>query len=415
LSRRRIVLLLCLVAVVAAAAGLYRHYGASAPTSARQAKGGASGAGPAVPVTTALAQIEDFAIRRRTIGIIESPAIVLVKSRIESQVLEQHVKDGALVKKGDLLFTLDDREIQAVIARNEAQLAKDQASVIRTNADEQRYRQLSASNAGSRQQLDQAIADHKIALATVEADEAQLRSDRLRLKYTRIEAPIGGRIGAVRISPGNLVSANDPTGLVTITQIRPIRVTFTLAERDLAALRKASLSLVPVVVRVYAPGAVEPRADGVLDFVDSAVDSASVTIAAMALFGNETLELWPGMYVDVEIDLDVREKTVMIPTVAIQSGQQGPFVFEVKPDGRAEMRKIEVVGNEGTRAALVSGVSDGERVIVEGQMRLTDGTRVAEVTPGGGPRAGDAAGPKSAPGAKSAPDGAGASRPKAKP
>jgi membrane fusion protein, multidrug efflux system len=408
LSRRRIVLLLCLVAVVAAAAGLYRYYGSSAPTPARQAKGGGSGTSPAVPVTTALAQIEDFAIRRRTIGIIESPATVVVKSRIESQVLEQHVKDGTLVQKGDLLFTLDDREIQAVIARNEAQLAKDQASVIRTSADEQRYRQLSASNAGSRQQLDQAIADHKIALATVEADEAQLRSDRLRLEYTRIEAPIGGRIGAIRITPGNLVSANDPTGLVTITQIRPIRVSFTLAERDLAALRKASLSLVPVVVRVYAPGAAEPLATGALDFVDSAVDTASGTIAAKALFGNETLELWPGMYVDVEIDLDVRPKTVMIPTVAIQSGQQGPFVFVVKPDGRAEMRRIELVGNEGTRAALVSGVNDAERVIVEGQMRLTDGTRVAHVSGGGGSI-------RDAAGAKSAPDGAGASRPKAKP
>jgi multidrug efflux system membrane fusion protein len=404
-NRRRIAVLLCLAAALAATAGLYRYYGASVPTAARPAKGSATAGGPAVPVTTALAQVEDFAIRRRTIGIIESPAIVLVKSRIESQVLEQHVKDGTLVKKGDLLFTLDDREIQAVIARNEAQLAKDRASVIRTAADEQRYRQLSASNAGSRQQLDQAIADHKIALATVEADEAQLRSDRLRLEYTKIEAPIGGRIGAIRISPGNLVSANDPTGLVTITQIRPIRVTFTLAERDLAALRKASLSLVPVVVRVYAPGIDEPLATGVLDFVDSAVDTASGTIAAKALFGNETLELWPGMYVDVEIDLDVRPKTVMIPTVAIQSGQQGPFVFAVKPDGRAEVRKVELVGNEGTRAALVSGVSGGERVIVEGQMRLTDGARVSDVSAAAGRpegrRAGDAA----------APDAAGPSRP----
>jgi multidrug efflux system membrane fusion protein len=413
LSRRRIVLLLCLVAVLATAAGLYRFHGAAGPTATRPAKGGATAGGPAVPVTTALAQVEDFAIRRRTIGIIESPAIVLVKSRIESQVLEQHVKDGALVKKGDLLFTLDDREIQAVIARNEAQRAKDQATVIRTSADEQRYRQLSASNAGSRQQLDQAMADHKIALANVEADEAQLRSDRLRLDYTKIEAPIGGRIGAIRISPGNLVSANDPTGLVTITQIRPIRATFTLAERDLAALRKASLSLVPVEVRVYAPGTAEPLATGALDFVDSAVDTASGTIAAKALFGNETLELWPGMYVDVEIDLDVRPKTVMIPTVAIQSGQQGPFVFVVKPDGRAEMRRIELVGNAGTRAALVSGVNDGERIIVEGQMRLTDGARVSDVSPGAGRPEGRRAG--DAPGA-AAPDSAGAGRPaKAKP
>jgi multidrug efflux system membrane fusion protein len=345
---------------------------------------------------TAPAQVEDFPIRRRTIGIAESPATVVVKSRIESQVLEQHVKDGQLVAKGDLLFTLDDREVQAAIARDEAQLSKDRATVVRTAADEQRYRQLSASNAGSRQQLDQAIADHQIALATVAADEAQLRADQIRLGYTKVEAPIAGRIGAVRVTPGNLVSANDAAGLVTITQIRPIRVAFTLAERDLAALRKASLSLVPVDVRVYAPGVAEALATGALDFVDSAVDTASGTIAAKALFGNETLELWPGMYLDVEIDLDSRPGTVMIPTVAIQSGQQGPFVFVAKPDGRAEMRKVELVGNAGTRAALMSGVNDGERVIVEGQMRLTDGTRIAEAGPDGhrpeGRRSGGASG-----------------------
>jgi membrane fusion protein, multidrug efflux system len=381
-SRRRIVLFLCLIAALAATAGLYRHY--SAPgASATRPSGGRGGAGPAVPVITAPAQVEDFAIRRRTIGIAESPAIVVVKSRIESQVLEQHIKDGQLVAKGDLLFTLDDREIQAAIARDEAQLNKDRATVTRTLADEQRYRQLSASNAGSRQQLDQAVADYQIAIATVSADEAQLRANKIRLGYTKIEAPIAGRIGAVRVTPGNLVGTNDAAGLVTITQIRPIRVAFTLAERDLAALRKASLSLVPVDVRVYAPGAAEPLASGTLDFVDSAVDTSSGTIAAKALFGNETLELWPGMYLDVEIDLDTRPNTVMIPTVAIQSGQQGPFVFIAKPDGQAEMRRIELVGNEGARAALMSGVNDGERVVVEGQMRLVDGTRIAEAGPDG--------------------------------
>ena len=138
------------------------------------------------------------------------------------------------------------------------------------------------------------------------------------------------------MTPGNLVSVNDPTGLVTITQVRPIRVAFTLPERDLAALRKAYITKPPAVVRVYAPGASEPLATGELDFVDSIVDSTSGTIAAKAKFANENFELWPGMYVDVEIDLAVRPKTVMIPTVAIQSGQNGPFVFVAKagPEGR---------------------------------------------------------------------------------
>jgi multidrug efflux system membrane fusion protein len=369
-----------LIAVLAIAAGLYRFYNPTAATTIRASESGnaSKGGGVTAPVSTSPAQIGDFAVRRRTIGIIESPATVLVKSRIESQVAEQHVKDGQLVRKGDLLFTLDSLEIEALIARDEAQLAKDQATVIRTATDEERYKQLNASNAGSRQQFDQAMADHKIALAVVAADEAQLRSDHLRLGYTRIAAPIGGRIGAIRVTPGNLVGVNDPTGLVTITQIRPIRVAFTLAERDLPTLRKAARGETQAVVRAYLPGMTEPLATGALEFVDSAVDTASGTIAAKARFANDNFVLWPGMYVDVEIDLAVRPNTVTIPTVAVQAGQKGPFVFVVN-QGKAEMRPVEFAGTEGNRTALVSGVSAGERIIVEGQMRLTGGTAVAEV------------------------------------
>jgi multidrug efflux system membrane fusion protein len=369
-----------LIAVLAIAAGLYRFYNPTAATTIRASESGnaSKGGGVTAPVSTSPAQIGDFAVRRRTIGIIESPATVLVKSRIESQVAEQHVKDGQLVKKGDLLFTLDAREIEALVARDEAQLAKDQATVIRTATDEDRYRTLNASNAGSRQQLDQAMADHKIALAVVAGDEAQLRSDNLRLGYTKIGAPIGGRVGAIRVTPGNLVSVNDPTGLVTITQIRPIRVAFTLAERDLPELRKASRNETQAVVRAYLPGTSEPLATGVLEFVDSSVDTASGTIAAKARFANDNFVLWPGMYVDVEIDLALRPKTVMIPTVAVQSGQKGPFVF-VANQGKAEMRPVVFAGTEGNQTALVSGVNAGERIIVEGQMRLIGGTPVAEV------------------------------------
>jgi multidrug efflux system membrane fusion protein len=312
----------------------------------------------------------------------ESPATVVVKSRLESQVTEQHVRDGQLVHKGDVLFTLDDRVVKATVARDQAQMEKDQATADRTQLDLERYQRLSETNAASRQQLDQATADHKIALAVVEADKAQLRADNLKLDYTKIEAPIGGRLGTIRVTPGNLVSVNDPIGLVTITRIRPIRISFTLPERDLAALRKAYISKPPAVVRVFSPGASEPLATGELDFIDSLVDSSSGTIGAKAHFANDKFELWPGMYVDVEIDLAVRPDTVMIPTVAIQSGQNGPFVFVATPDKKAAMHKVELVGVEGDRTALASGVKQGDRVIVEGQMRLVDGARVTETAAG---------------------------------
>jgi len=384
MNNRRIVKRLALAAVlVATGLAAYHFYGPNRAAVTGKQRGGAGTVVASVPITTALVRVEDFAIRSRTIGILETLATVIVKSRIESQVLEQHVKDGQFVKKGDLLFTLDDREINATIARDEAQLQKDQATLTRTEADLERYQRLIQTNAAARQQLDQAIADRNSAQATVEADRAQLQTDHLRLGYTKIEAPIDGRIGAVRVTPGNLVSVNDSTGLLTITQIAPIRVAFTLAERDFAALRKALGQSVPAAVRVYVPGANEALATGQLNFVDSSVDSTSGTIAAKAVFANETLELWPGMYVDVEIDLDVRPNTALIPAVAIQSSQRGPFVFVANPDQKAEMRMIQVIAIEGDRAALGTGVKEGERVIVEGQMRLVDGARVTEVgTPG---------------------------------
>jgi multidrug efflux system membrane fusion protein len=395
LNGRRLIAIGLAAGLVAAAGYLLTRSGGH--DSSAQRRDGKSAAGSVMPVTTAPVQVEDFAIRRRTIGILESPATVVVKSRIESQVVEQHVKDGQLVRKGDLLFTLDDREVRAAIARDEAQIAKDQATVDKTQTDLERYQRLSLTNAAPQQQVDQATADHKIALANVEAAKAQLRTDSLRLNYTKIEAPIGGRVGAVRVTAGNLISANDPTGLLTITQVRPIRVSFTLAERDLPALRKAGRSKEPTAVRVFTPGAAEPLATGTLDFVDSAVDPASGTIAAKGKFANEKFELWPGMYVDVEIDLDVRPNTAMIPAVAIQSGQKGPFVFVVK-DAKAEMRAIELVGIEGNRAAIASGVNPGEQLVVEGQMRLANGARVVQVSSDGKPVGGGAPGAR-APGA----------------
>lgn len=170
-----------------------------------------------------------------------------------------------------------------------------------------------------------------------------------------------------------------------------------MAERDLTLLRKAYSADTPAVVRAYTPGDSKPLATGKLTFVDSTVDTTSGTIAAKAEFANEHFELWPGMYVDVEIDLAVRPDIVMIPAVAIQSGQQGPFVFVATPDNKASMRKVELLGVEGNLAALTSGVKDGENVIVEGQMRLTDGARINIVPPD--------AKPEAKPDAKTAPAG----------
>lgn len=381
--RRQTVVSIALLALIAAGLYGYRTFGERLGMSKGSAQSQAAGgprATPVISVVTVAAEQGTFPIRRRSIGLLESPAVVVIRSRIDSQMLEKHVTDGQLVRKGDLLFTLDDRELLAIIARNEAQLAKDEAARDRANADLKRTEELLAKNVAARQQLDEKIADAKAAEATISADKAQLDNDRVRLSYTKITAPITGRIGTIRVTPGNLVSSSDAQGLVTITQIRPIRVSFTLPERDLAALRAARSSKQPPVVRVYAAGGSTPLATGQLDFVDSSVDIATGTIMAKATFANQDFSLWPGQYVDVEVDLDTRPDTVSIPTVALQTSQKGPFVFVVKPDSTADMRVVEAIGIVDDRTAISAGLKPGERVVVEGQLRLANGVRVRDVT-----------------------------------
>ncbi len=381
--RRHILVILSIALLAAGGYAGYRHFaGKAAPASsaggpARQG-GSLGGAQAAIPVVSAAAEQGEFPVRRRSIGLLESPAVVTIRSRIDSQMLEKHVNDGQLVRKGDLLFTLDDRELKATIARNEAQLAKDEAARDRANADLTRTQELIARNVAARQQLDEKIADAKAAEATVEADKAQLENDRIRLGYTKITAPITGRIGVIKVTPGNLVSAGATEGLVTITQIRPIRVSFTLPERDLPALRASRRREPPPTVRVFAPNSDKPIASGELNFVDSSVDTATGTIMAKATFANDDFTLWPGMYVDVEVDLDTRQDVVSIPTVALQTGQKGPFVFVVGADGIAELRNVETGGTVADRTAIRSGLKQGERVVVEGQLRLANGARVRD-------------------------------------
>ncbi len=300
---RKLVLVSCLAAAAAGGVLLSRSYGAGEPVAPRQAR---NAEGFPAAIVTAAAQAGDMPVVKRAIGFVETPASVVIRSRIDSQMVEQHVVDGQFVRKGDLLFTLDDRDIKAQIAKDEAAVARDEALHTRSANDLSRYQQLIARNAGTQQQLDQATADERSTLATIQSDKATLEADRLKLSYTRILAPIDGRAGAVQVTPGNLVAANaSGTPLVTLTQMRPLRVSFTLPERERPALQTALARGTPVPVLARLPDSDQPAARGVLNFIDSSVDMASGTITAKASFANDDLTLWPGQYVDVEIDVDV--------------------------------------------------------------------------------------------------------------
>jgi membrane fusion protein, multidrug efflux system len=335
---------------------------------------------PKVAVKVAAVTEAIMPIRRRTIGWVEPMATVAVKSRIDSVILEQPAAEGAFVSPGDVLFILDDREARAAIARDEAAMAQHQAQVERARADLERTKTLVARQTASKQTLDQAISDARVAEAAVAADKAVLQADKLTLSYTTITAPIAGRLGSVAVTPGNLVEANGDTALVTITQMQPIRVTFTLPDRDIDALRTALAEYPPAVVRVYPRGSDVARAKGQLSFIDSTVDSTSGTITAKAEFENENLALWPGQYFDTEIEMGLLPRGPIVPTVALQVGQDGLFVFVVTPEDIVEVRKVAVAGNDGGMSAIAAGLSVGERVVVDGQHQVGPGTPVTPVT-----------------------------------
>lgn len=396
--RMRSLILLCLVVAVVGGVFVWGRYYRTDPVAAeaamqppapaqaatQNAQQGAPQAAPesgkpAVAVKVTEVTQASMPIRRRSIGWVEPIATVAVKSRINSVIMEQHAQDGAFVNKGDVLFVLDDREAKAAIARDEAAMAQHQAEVERARADLERTKTLVAKQTASKQTLDQVVATARAADAAVAADKAVLQADRLTLSYTTIVAPISGRLGAIGVTPGNLVAENGDVALVTITQMQPIRLSFTLPDRDIDALRTALAQYPPAAVRVFTKGEKTARADGHLIFIDSTVDAASGTITAKAEFANDNLALWPGQYFDVEIELGVEPQASIIPTVALQVGQDGLFVFVVTPDNKAEMRKVTVTGSDADKSAVTAGLSPGERVVVDGQHRLSPGTPVKVV------------------------------------
>ncbi|TPK37825.1 efflux RND transporter periplasmic adaptor subunit [Mesorhizobium sp. B2-5-3] len=362
---------------------------------AKQAAGG-TGARSA-SIISATATTADFPVRRYAIGFVSSPAVVSINARVSSQIVSIDVKDGQMVKTGDLLFSLDDRALKAQLAKDQATLAKDQALLASSNSDLQRAKDLVAKQAGTQQTYDQAVAAQKAAAATVDADKATIDADNVQLGFARITAPISGRLGAVNVAVGDLVttsngSSSTSTPLVTITQMDPLQVNFNLPESNLALLHKALAKPQQGAVTLTQDGDPTPIGKGTLDFVDSSVDTASGTIATRASIPNADLSLWPGQYVNVVLDAGIMPQMTSVPTVAVQPSQKGPFVYVVKPDNTVEMRPVQVALTEGQNSAISDGLKSGEKVVIEGQTRLKNGAAVHEGKASAG--SGDQAAPK---------------------
>ncbi|RUU13557.1 efflux RND transporter periplasmic adaptor subunit [Mesorhizobium sp. USDA-HM6] len=357
---------------------------ATADKTAKASDNPKGGGGPrSASILSATATTADFPIRRYAIGFVSSPSVVSVNARVSSQIVAIAVKDGQMVKAGDLLFSLDDRALKAQLAKDQATLVKDQAMLVSAAADLQRAKDLVAKQAGTQQTYDQALAAQKAAAATIDADKATIDSDTVQLSYATITAPISGRLGAVNVSVGDLVTTSNgnsssTTPLVTITQMDPLQVNFTLPESNLALLHKALANQQQGAVTLTKDGDPTPIGKGTLDFVDSSVDTASGTIATRASIPNSDLSLWPGQYVNVVLDAGTMPQMTSVPTVAVQPSQKGSFVYVVKPDNTVEMRPVQVALTEGENSAISQGLKSGEKVVVEGQTRLKDGAAVHE-------------------------------------
>ena len=335
---------------------------------------GMGGRGP-VPVLVAKAIRKTVAQRLHAIGRVEAYSTVEIKSQINGQVMQVHFKEGQDVNKGDLLFTIDPRPFEAALNQALADLNRDNAQKIQLANDYKRYETLLKEGVGSRQQYDEAKSKYEAIAATVAADEANVQTARLNLEYTSITSPIDGRTGNLILHQGNLVKANADTAMVVINQVKPVYVDFALPEQDLATVR-ASMATHPLGVEVAAPGEKKTHVQGNLSFVDNAVDSTTGTIQLKGLFDNRDQKLWPGQFVDTYLTLSEHPDAVLVPSQAVQTGNDGSYVFVIDPKMKAAIRAVAVGDTIEGDTVIESGLHGGETVVTDGQLRLIPGGKV---------------------------------------
>lgn len=341
---------------------------------------GKIGQAPAAPVTAANVIVKDVATVVKTVGSVEAYKTVAIKALVNGQVTQVHFRDGQDVRKGDLLFTVDPRPFQAALDQAKAQLARDKAQLDTVEAQARRYADLAKKDFITQQQYDDARANAESLRATVKFDEANVEDAELNLGYCFIKAPMDGRLGNVLVNEGNLVKANDTQALVTLNQITPVYVTFSVPEEKFAEIRRLDEGD-PMSVSASLPADPERTFSGDLSFFNNTVDSATGTILLKATFPNADKSLWPGQFANVTLVLSAIKDAVVVPAESIQQGQQGPYLYVIKPDATVESRAVKMGQVLNGEAVIEQGVKGGEEVVTDGQLRLFPGARV-EITGG---------------------------------
>lgn len=329
----------------------------------------------AAPVVVGQAVRRTVPVALHGIGNVESVASVAVRSRVAGQILKVHIEDGADVTQGRVLFTIDPAPYRIALAQSRAQLARDQALLDKAVNDAARFAKLVEKEYVTREQYESATSQAASLAATIQSDQAAVEDASLSLSYCTIAAPISGRAGSINLRAGNLVKINDDPPLVTILKVKPVNVTFSLPEKYLEEVRAHAASK-QLAVRARDRGHDGEGHEGSLTFIDNAVDMTTGTIRLKAKFPNDDRGLWPGQFVQVELVLSEQKDALIVPTTAIQVGQQGSYVFVVAADGTAQMRPVVVDRTIGDETVVASGLDGGETVITDGQIRVVPGAKV---------------------------------------
>lgn len=330
---------------------------------------------PAVPVTVASAGQRSVPVQLKAIGNVEPFSIVAVKAQVSGTVARVHFAEGQDVRKGDLLFTIDPRPFEAALRQAEAILARDLAQARNAREQAERYGALLKDGIVTQEQYDQLRTTAEAYGATVAADRAAVDNARIELGYCTIRSPLTGRTGNLAVHPGNVVRANENPALVTINQVNPVYVAFSVPETELPEIRR-HLVAGELKVEALLPADGQVAESGRVSFVDNMVDTATGTIRLKGTFANKSRRLWPGQFVNVQLTLATLPNATVVPSRAVQTGQQGQFVFVVKADATAEQRPVTAgITHEGF-TVIAQGLKPGETVVTDGQMRLFPGAKV---------------------------------------
>jgi multidrug efflux system membrane fusion protein len=331
---------------------------------------------PLVPVKVAAAVQKAVPVQLQAVGTVEAYATVSIKSRVDGQLVGVHFREGQDVKKADLLFTIDPRPYEAALKEARARLERDAALADKAEMDARRYAELVAKNYVSSDKYEQFRANSEALRATVAADQASVERARLQLEYCFIRAPMAGRSGRLLVDEGAQIKANDDKGgMVDISQILPIYVSFAVPQQYLSEIKTYMARGQLNVAADIPESKTQPQA-GTLSFLDNKVNSQTGTVLLKATFANTERHLWPGQFVTATLTLTTRTDAIIIPSMAVQVGQDGQFVYVVKPDMSVESRPVVPGMSVGDSVVIDKGLAAGEQVVTEGQLRLVPGVKV---------------------------------------